>query len=169
MEKKICSTCFKPKATLVCGLCSDPICKSCAQFLEEESFLFLPLRPPESLQTTFCGPCFDAQVAPILENYSQTLERAKEILIFTKTQNKETRFIRRDEDRIHITACSDREEVVMRLAFQAAQRNFNGVIDMEVSTRKVRDGSYQTTEWTGSGIPAHVNPEKLVKDRSFTD
>ena len=96
------------------------------------------------------------------------MARAKEILIFSKVQNKETRFVNRDEERIHIAECEDREEVIMQLAFRAAERNFNGVIDIELDTRKIRNGTYQTTVWFGSGIPANVDPGKLVRDRSFS-
>ncbi|RYZ89753.1 MAG: hypothetical protein EOP06_08885 [Proteobacteria bacterium] len=168
MEKAICSTCLKPKATLACELCHESICKYCAQFLDDEAFAFLPERAPALQHVTYCNNCFTAAVAPQLEAYNATIERAKEILVFTKVQNKETRLIRRDEDVIHIGECDNREQVVMRLAFKAAQENFNAVIDIETVSKKVRNGSYQTTKWTGSGIPAHVNPDRLIRDRSFS-
>jgi hypothetical protein len=167
MEKALCCTCFKPKATLTCGICTEDLCKYCAQFLEEDSFSFLNVKPTDLQHDTFCGPCFDAKVAPELAAYNDTVERAKEILIFTKVQNKETRFIRRDEERIHVAECDDRNDVIMRLAFQAVQKGFNGLIDIDLETHKVRSGAYQTTTWKGSGIPAQINPDKLMKDRSI--
>jgi hypothetical protein len=168
MEKVLCCTCFKPKAALTCGLCAEPLCKYCAQFLQEDSFKYLILKAPEIQKDTFCGPCYDAQIAMHVTKYEETLARAKNILIFSKIENKETRYIKRDEERLHIPECDDREEIIMRLAFQAAERNFNGVIDIEIDSRKIRTGTYQTTKWWGSGIPAHVNPDKLIKDRSFS-
>jgi hypothetical protein len=169
MEKALCCTCFKPKATLTCGLCAADVCKYCARFLEDDSFAFLTQKSPEMQQDTFCGPCFDSKIGPALESYQDTLARAKDIHIFSKVQNKETRFIRRDEDRLQISECEDRDEVTMRLAFQAAERGFNGVIDVEIESRKVKTGNtYQTTRWWGSGIPAHIDPAKLVRDRSFS-
>lgn len=167
MEKNLCSTCFKPKATLSCGVCAEAVCKYCAQFLEEDSFAFLTAKTADLLHTTYCRPCFDAKVAPQLESYNRTVERAKEVQIFLKKQNKETRFIRRDEDRLHVQNCVDERDVLMRLAFQAASRDFNGVIDVDLDSRKVRTGAYQTTQWWGSGVPAAINPDKLMKDRSF--
>lgn len=168
MEKLNCCICQKPKATLSCGVCASPVCKYCAQFLEAETFTYLRQVPKEASHTTYCGPCYSEKVAPVLENYNDTLERAKNILIFTKQQNKETRFIKRYEEVVHVTECLDREDVIMRLAFVAAQGDFNGVIDIEIVSKKVRNGSYQTTQWSGSGIPAHVNPDKLIKDKSFS-
>jgi hypothetical protein len=168
MEKLNCCICQKPKATLVCGVCSSPVCKYCAQFLDEDTFKYLTKIPQEAAHTTYCSPCYNENVFPVLEKYNETFEQAKNILIFTKQQNKETRFIKRWEEVVHVTECLDREDVIMRLAFFAADAGFNGVIDIEIVSKKVRNGSYQTTQWSGSGIPAQVNPEKLVKDKSFT-
>ena len=168
MNTNTCCNCFKPKATLTCGACKEALCKYCAQFLQPEDFAYVIKRPALLQQDTFCGPCFNAEVEPALNKYKDTMARAKNILIFSKVQNKETRFVGRDEDRIHIAECEDRNEVIMRLAYQAAERNFNGVIDIELDTRKIRKGSYQSTVWFGSGIPAEVNPDKLVRDRSFS-
>src|SRR5947207_2668422 len=67
MEKLICATCFKPKATLSCGVCVEPLCKYCAQFLQEDSFKFSTQQSIEIKHDTFCGPCFDARIAPRLE------------------------------------------------------------------------------------------------------
>lgn len=164
-----CCTCFKPKATLTCGACNEALCKYCAQFLQPEDFAFTLQRAPLLHKDTFCSPCFTELVEPALNKYNETMARAKEIMVFSKIQNKETRFVGRDEDRIHIPECEDRDEVIMRLAYQAADRDFNGVIDIKLATRKVRNGSYQTTVWFGSGVPAQVNPDKLLKDRSFTN
>jgi hypothetical protein len=167
MEKAVCVTCFKPKATLVCGLCHEATCKTCAQFLNDESFLYQPDRADELKHDTYCGLCYDKVVAPAVADYERTLAAAKDVMIFTKQQNKETRYIKRDQDPIHSPECDDRDEVTMRLAFQAARRDLNSVIDVEVESRKVRNGSYQTTRWIGTGIPALLDPAKLMRDRSF--
>lgn len=167
MEKNACCTCFKPKATLTCGICTESVCKYCAQFLDEDAFAFWYRKEPELSHTTYCPPCFDAKVAPSQERYNAIVEKAKDVHIYFKKQNKETRFIRRDEDRVSVKNCIDQRDVLMRLAFAAASRDLNGVIDVEVESRKVRTTEYQTMEWWGSGIPAHINPDKLMKDRSF--
>ena len=168
MEKVICCICQKPKATLTCGTCSSPVCKYCAVFLDEDTFKYLKKIPKDASHTTYCSPCYNEKVSPVVDNYNETVERAKNIMIFTKQQNKETRFIKRYEEVVHVSDCLDREDVMMRLAFFAAQGDFNGVIDIEVVSKKIRNGSYQTTQWSGSGIPALVNPAKLIKDKSFS-
>ena len=45
--------------------------------------------------------------------------------------------------------CPDRDETIMRLAFFAAQRSSNAVIQVEVTAEKVRNGAYQTSKWSG--------------------
>jgi hypothetical protein len=168
MEKKECTTCFKPKATLECAICHSSTCKYCAQFLEEDAFSFLPKVPPELSHTTYCHACYEQNVAPKMQSYQQTMEQAKEVAVFYKKQNKETRYIKRIEDAVRIVDCADRDETILRLAFHSALANLNSILDVELTSEKVKIGSYQTFKWSGVGIPAHVNPEKLLKDRSLT-
>ena len=166
MEKLTCYLCQKPKATLHCGLCTESICKGCAQFLNDDTFSFLPHIPNHIKFTTYCEPCFHKNVEPELEAYNQTLERAKNILVFSKTQSKETRLIKRIEDPVRVIDCPDHDETILRLAFFAAAANFNAIVDVELSSEKVKNGSYQTSKWAGVAIPAQVNDAKLTKDRS---
>lgn len=168
MEKLICYLCHKPKATLHCGLCTEAICKSCAQFLDDESFAFLKKVPANLAHTTYCEPCFHNTVTPELEAYQATFERAKNVLVFGKSQSKETRLVKRLEDPVKVVDCPDHDEAVLRLAFFAAQKKYNAIIDVDLKSEKVKTGSYQTSKWTGSGIPAQVIEGKLVRDRSFS-
>lgn len=169
MENRRCTTCQKTKAQLNCGLCQQIICKNCAQFVEEDTFSFFNTIPVELSHGVYCGPCFDAQIQPEIEKYNQAMEAAKNIRVFSKTQSKETRFISRKEALLKVTDCPDRDEAVLRLAFQAAQSHFNAIIDMELSSRKVKNGSYQHLLWTGSARPAQVCETKLMRDRAIWD
>lgn len=92
---EICSSCQKPKATLKCGLCTDALCKSCAQTLDADSFQMLKEIPPHLSHKAYCVPCFDSKVAAELETYNQDLEKARNVYVFTKAQSKETRLIKR--------------------------------------------------------------------------
>lgn len=168
MGKAVCSTCFKPKATLSCGLCTADICKYCARFLDADSFEFLVERPGFLQHDTFCNPCFESEVSAKLNDYNDTLARAKDVQVFTKDQYKETRFLKRDEDPIVIDDCEDRDLLTLRLAFQAAEKGYDGLVDVQLESRKVRNGSYQSSRWSGSGIPTNINTGKLVRDKSFS-
>lgn len=161
-----CTVCQKPKAQNLCGPCGEPLCKNCAQFTSEETFRYLNPLPEMLKHFVFCTPCFDTHVAATLEKYNQTLEKAHDILVFSKSQGKETRFIKRFVDPIKATGL-DEQDVTMCLAFEAASRNFNAVVDVDIKSEKIRDGSYQTTAYSGTAIPANVSDDKLMKDRSF--
>lgn len=167
MEKMICTVCQKPKATLECGLCQDHLCKYCARIMDEDSFSFLTEIPASLAHGVYCTPCFDSTVSAPLQDYTETMEQAKNIQVFFKAHSKETRLIKRVEDPIQVAHCADERDVIMRLAFLAVKSKHNGVIDIEVAAKKVKTGSYQTTTWSGTGIPANVRPEKLIKDRSL--
>ena len=167
MEKPVCCTCQKPKATLQCGICVSDVCKNCAQFLDAGSFSFLKVLPKELSHTTYCMNCFDKEVAPALANYETTMAAAKEIQVFEKTQGKETRLIKRTEKPVEVLDCPDREETMLRLAFLAAALGFNAIIDADIRSEKVKVGGYQSTKWSGKALPANVSNRQLVKDRSI--
>lgn len=167
MSEVKCSCCQKPKAPLNCGLCKDPVCKACANFLDEGQFSFLAHRPEELSYDVYCTTCFNSHVAEPLQAYNQLMEAAKEIFVFMKAQNKETHYIDRKETPLQVVDCADRDETLLRLAFFAAEAKFNAIIDVELKSKKIKQGSYQSTLWSGTAIPAHVQPEKLIKDRAL--
>ena len=161
MEKTLCVTCEKPKATLVCGVCESSICKKCAEFIEPNRFAFLSKLPKEFETGTFCHPCFTEKAIPAMENYDQTMEQAKQVSVFFKTQSKETRLIKRLEEPVQVLDCADHDETLLRLAFMAVKADYSVLIDVDIVSEKVRSGAYQTLKWRGVGIPAHVDPAKL--------
>ncbi len=160
MENSVCSSCRLPKGILKCECCFAIQCKNCIQKLKKESFSFLEVIPKELSYRKYCGSCFDEKVAPALESYREVMTRAKEVFIFSKSQGEETRLIRRTEKPIKVTNCDDRNEIIMRLAFFAAQSNFNALVDVVVTSEKKRNEGYQTTKWQGIGVPVNVDADK---------
>jgi hypothetical protein len=161
-----CATCFKSKAHLTCGICKSAICKSCTQFVEEEAFSFLSEVPEDLRHQTYCFQCFDNQVKPQLDTYNSDMQRAKQILIFTKKEAKITRLMKRLEAPFEVKDCAGEYEATMRLAFKAVQANFNVLIDFQLNHKKVRTGSYQKLVWNGSAIGVSIEPQKLPKERT---
>jgi hypothetical protein len=161
--KPVCNSCNKPKATLECGLCQCSLCKYCAQFVEEDHFSFLASIPSYLSHTVYCGPCFDEKISPELQKYDALLEQAKQVDVYFSDQGKETRIIRRLEEPVKIENCPDRDEALLRLAFFAAQGNYNSLVDVELTSEKVRNGGYQTLKWRGVGVPVHVNKKRLFR------
>lgn len=167
MDLVICPKCERNKTALSCGICESAICKSCAQFLEPESFAFQADVSPALKHGTFCMDCYDSQVAGPVSEYFTILEAAKNIDVFFKNQGKETRLVRRKEKPVSIAACDDRDEVVMRLAFIAAAGGFDAVVDIDLKSEKVRDGSYQKLLWKGTGVPANAKGKVVNNDKSI--
>lgn len=163
MELQACSICFKPKAKLECGVCKSPICKNCTQFLDEASFEFLNKLPDDLTHKTFCHPCFEAVVEPNLQKYNNDIEKARNVFVFYKTENKESRYFKRGDQQVIVKDCPDKEETILRLAFQAVQLDCNVIVDVDLSSEKVKSGSYQTSKWKGSAFPVQADPSKLEK------
>ncbi len=162
-----CCVCQKPKTTLVCGVCQQDVCKNCTVFLEPEQFSFLQNKPDFLQSSAFCSTCYTEKVSPELAKYEDIMAIAKDILVFEISQGKETRLIKRKEAKLTVTECPDRNETMLRLAFMAAEKGFNAIIDVDIKSKKVKEGKYQHTMYSGTAIPAHVTDRKLVKDRSI--
>ena len=159
-----CFSCRKPKAISHCGICHEPLCKNCAQFLEASTFSFRQTVPEELSHTYYCSPCYNEKIEPALEAYNEVMVRARAVYFFFTTQKKNfVPVIKRARESIHVEGCVDRDETILRLAFRAAEDGYNGIIQGEVSSKKVRDEGYQKSVWQGTGVPAHLDEIKLER------
>lgn len=156
-----CGSCLKPSATLECGHCKDSVCKKCANFVEADQFSFMGQVPEELSHQVYCHRCYEEKVAPALTRHEEAMERAKNFPVFFTTQSKETRLIKRKEQPLTVQDCTDRDETLLRLAFLAAQGGFNALIGVELTSKKIKDGTYQTQVWSGTGIPVNADPKRL--------
>ncbi len=156
----VCSSCSKT-GHLECAVCACTICKACAHFVGEEAVEMLSPKPEYYALGVFCSPCFTNKVEPEIAAYAETVARAGEVNVFYKTESKESRFIRRVEKPIKVKDCSDRDDVLMKLAFVAASRGFNILLDVEAGSEKVHMAGWQTSNWHGVAVPATVDPAKL--------
>ena len=163
-ELAVCKTCRKTKAPYTCGLCEDHICKSCTQFLGEDHFSFLRKIPTELTFTTYCYNCFDDKVAGPLADYNETMEKAKEVLVFTKEQSKLTRLLRRVEPPYHVENCDDKEQALMKMSFYAIQDKYNALVDVAFKSKKIILGSHKKSMWEASGVAMNVNPREVRED-----
>ena len=157
----VCKTCRKPKAPYTCGICAENSCKACTHFLGEESFSFLKVVPEVLKHNYYCTQCFDEQIAGPLDEYNETMEKARDIIIYGKDQTRLTRYLKRKEDPYHVENCVDKEEAVLRMAFFAAQANFNCLIDVNLVSKKVLTGTYKNTAWSGTGVPITIDPNAI--------
>ncbi len=165
MSEKICISCSKPKANRSCGLCQESICKHCTQFLEEGSFTFLKELPSDLSHIAYCNPCYDEKVAPALASYQEVLERAKKVYVFFKTQRKPFPLLKKSRDRVEVKNCPDRNETILRLAFFAAELSFNGLVEVDVYSEKMRNKGFEKSQYQGTGFPAQIDESKMYWDK----
>lgn len=163
MKESLCSSCQRPKAAYTCGVCKNSVCKSCAQFLDEETFSFFSVIPPELKHTHYCPSCWDTHVEPAKQTYDETIERARDMYFFFDTQKRNIKQLKRAKEKVFVEECIDRDETILRLAFKAAEQGFNAIVEAEVTSKKVRNEGYQKSVWRGSGLPADVDKEKLER------
>jgi hypothetical protein len=165
MSEKLCASCKKPKANRSCSLCQDDLCKSCTQFLDEEAFSFLKEIPEDLRHPTYCNPCFDEKVAPELASYEEIMERAKKIYVFFKTQRKPIPLVKKGRDPVEVKSCPDRDEIILRLAFFAAELSFNALIEVDITSEKIRNQGYEKLQYKATGFPAEIDVSKMYWDR----
>jgi hypothetical protein len=158
-----CITCRKPQAKLHCGSCREPVCQSCRDHLDIETFAFSENLPEELTHSDYCSGCYATIVEPAIERYQDTFERSKDIFIFFTTQKTRLPILKRDKNRLEIKVCRDRDELISRLAFKATEMGFNSVIEVEVKADKIRNAGHQKSSWHGGGYAAEVDPVKLER------
>ncbi len=163
MDSASCCVCQKLKANLKCGLCASPVCKKCVEFVDEGSFSFFKTIPPKLSHTTYCGPCYSEFIIDEKEKYQQLIEQAKNISMFYKDQGKETRRMSRANEIFEVKDCLDREEAILRLAFFAAEKNYTTLVDVNVESKKIRQGNYQHSVWKATAVPVVLEEQKPKK------
>ena len=68
--------------------------------------------------------------------------------------------MRRVEKPIKIIECDGREETLMRLAFLAAEKGYDTLVDVNIKSIKTGQNSYKKKMWSGSGIPINSKKRK---------
>lgn len=154
---------MEAKKPFECLICATPLGKREVEFIDENTFLFLTALPAGLALGSYCVSCFDAHVRPEVETYQQKLDQAKNVNVFFLSQSKETRFVRRIEKPIKVENCQDREEAILRLAFLAVEANKNSLVDVDLSSTKVRNGGWQSSLWSGRAIPADIDEANLQR------
>lgn len=153
MSSDICAWCQKKKPTLQCGLCHVDLCKYCAQILDAEAFAYLAEKPEKLRHSVYCDGCYNKYVAEAFQNYQEIMEKARNVNVYLDNQGKETRLIRRIEKPLQIENCPDREIALMKLAFLAAEKGYETLVDVSVTYKKVGEGSYKKHNWQARGVP----------------
>ena len=157
----VCKNCKKPKAPYICGLCAEHVCKSCTKFMDENSFSFEKSVPAELKHSTYCPQCFDEKVSEPLSSYESAMEKARELIFFSKNQSKQTGKIKRKADAYQVTDCEDEQETILRLAFYAVRDGYNCLLDLDISHRKIVIGSHKKTVFSGTAFPVSIDTEKV--------
>jgi hypothetical protein len=160
---KICSHCQEPKAQLVCGACGKDICKTCREYIDTNSFSFMAKAPQHLTKGEYCPACFEDVIVPAQAAYDATMKSAAEVFYLSKNYPGYIHMQRKHTKRVVVTECDDRRECIMRLAFFAVELGFNGIIEAEVESFKIRKNNRQSSYWKGSALPAKIDGERLER------
>jgi len=89
------------------------------------------------------------------------MEKAKEVIIYSKVQTKLTRYLKRKAEPYSVDNCEDESEALLRMSFFAVQANFNALIDVELKNRKLTAGSHKKTIWSATAVPVTIDPKEI--------
>lgn len=157
-----CESCRTPDASTECEMCQNALCQDCVMRIEPGSFQYLTILPPELNHQKYCRFCFDQNVQPALDEYSEVLSRANDVAVFYHTQRKAIPLIRKSKENLIVESSPDRDETILKLAYQSAKLGFNAIIETTVTSEKVRHFGYQTSVWKGTAHPADIDSKKLA-------
>ncbi len=114
----------------------------------------IEMLPDDLKNKTFCTNCYNQGVGERITEYFDVVEKAKKVNVFSKIQSKETRRIKRTQPPVKVDDCNDREEALLKLAFLAAEKGFDTLVDVDLKSKKVGEGkTYKKLVWSGVGIP----------------
>ncbi len=157
MEVLSCSFCAKNKTAIRCETCLEITCKECSHFIDEGAVEYSFMMPESLMHKTFCPSCYNQKVHPQLEELEAILVQAKNIDIYEIGQSKETRLMRRGEKPYKIEGAGSRDEAQLHLAFLAAKKGFDTLLDTDIRAQKQKmGGSYSKNIWSGSAVPAKL-------------
>lgn len=160
-DPALCCACRQPRTDFACEACGERTCRKCAEILPEGTFSFLAEVPAALKHSRYCRLCFDREVQPAREAHDEILARAREAFFFFKTQVRPLPIVRRATKALRIEACADRDETILRLGFLACEAGYNGIVDAEITSEKVRNEGWQTSRWKGVGVPAEIDAERF--------
>jgi len=133
-------------------------------FLDPDQFALQKKLPEVLTHTRYCQICFDIHVAPARENYNEILERAKNVSVITTSYKGHVPVLKKSRVNVAFENCNDREDLIMKLAFQAAAEGFNALIQCDLVREKLRNYGYQKSTWKGGGTPATVDQQMLARN-----
>jgi hypothetical protein len=158
-----CAVCRSSKIERNCDLCDSEVCKKCLHFLAEGTFAFWAELPGELSFTHYCTTCHAEHVETALEKYRDLMEQAKEVAFCFDTQKRHLPLLSKAKNKVFVEDCPDRDETILRLAFQAVEQGFSGIVDATVICKKVRNEGYQKSSWSGAGLPAKIDLERIYR------
>ena len=71
--------------------------------------------------------------------------------------------MRRADKPLLVTDCVDREETLLRLAFQAAHGDFNALLDVQITQKQKRNEGYQTSRFSGVAVPTKLEASRIAE------
>jgi hypothetical protein len=167
VENHTCASCTRRVATRECGLCQIDLCKRCVRFLDGDAFSFMKQIPPELTHSAYCEDCFSSTVEPALAELEADLARAQTVAIFTVNQRTHRLSYSASKERLSVKDCTDRKEALLRLAYFAVRSGHNSLMEVDVTSAKIRNGGYQTSLWQATGFAAQVDLAKLNREDAF--
>lgn len=164
MPTAVCIFCHQPKAGLSCGACLEPVCRRCVLRLDGEALKLRAEKPEILSHSAYCPNCYDRHVSPSLAEYETTLAHARETCVWSKNYRGHIPILKKARKQIEVEDFADKDELVLQLAFRAAEMGFNALTGTEITSRKSRENGYQRTLWSGRALPVLVDEEKLSRE-----
>jgi len=162
-SKMICESCRTNKGVDACPMCKAGVCSRCTVELPAGAFQWLEPRPSEFAHLEYCPRCFSDAVEPALLSYQETAEKAREVLVFFVSQRKGIPVTKKGREVLKVDGQEDRDETILKLAFQAAKLGYNAIVEADVRSEKKRHAGWQTSVWTGTAFPAQVDEARMNK------
>lgn len=159
--KQTCIFCHLQRQTVRCGVCENPVCRSCALHVSRADFELFDELDATLLHPDYCPTCYDSTVALAKAQYDEIVERAKQVHYWPKSYRGAVPILKKSQVKLRVANVTDEKLALLKLAVEASRSGFNALIHGEISARKVRNHGYQKMLWSGSAMAATIDESKV--------
>lgn len=161
-NEESCKSCRRTSCSVdyQCGICHEALCKKCSIFPKED-FTYYKFVPEKLTHASYCSTCYDQEVVGPTQEYLNKVEKSKEIIVFSKNESKQTRLFSRKELPYIVENCDDEDDALRRMSFFAVEDNYNCLVDITFSKKKIVVGSHKKFIWSGRSIPVNIDVTRL--------
>lgn len=163
----LCSQCLIAKKNVnPCASCQQLVCRDCRGFLDAETLFENDpelINQGQQLGQIFCSTCYESQALPLIQKRQELEANAQGVYYWSKSYRGRIPVLEKSSKVLTVAQCKDRGDAILRLSYEVAKHGYNGLLNLEVQSKKVRNEGYQKMAWSAQGLPVLIDKAEIER------